>query len=97
MILLLALTIFIIRITKGKYQEFGLKVSLLPFLAALFDVVENIFLLIMLFNYDKPVFFLFPLIASTCAVIKFGLIIGCLVYFLGGIIVKMLYFFQIIE
>ena len=58
----------------GKIQKLGLYITLLPLIAGIFDVIENINLLIMLQN---PASFsaIVPFIASISALIKFSLLI----------------------
>ena len=59
---------------EGKFQEIGLYMTLLPFIAGIFDVIENINLLLMLTN-ESFIWSASPFIASLCASIKFGLLI----------------------
>jgi len=60
-----------IRRAEGKLQEIGLFMSLTPLIAGVFDVIENIHLLIMLGN-PSPIQPFIPFVASLSAVIKFG-------------------------
>ncbi|GAH23143.1 unnamed protein product, partial [marine sediment metagenome] len=70
---LFALILLFTRKLSGKIVDIGLYMSLTPLVAGIFDLVENINLLIML--NDTPNFASFvPLIASLTAFIKFGLL-----------------------
>ena len=74
------------RILSGKYQKLGLYISVTPFIAGIFDLIENINLLIMLQN---PMNFsaIVPYIASVSAVIKFAfLILGIAFFFIALIL-----------
>ena len=65
--------VLVSRILSGKLQTLGLYFSLTPLLAGVFDLIENINLLIMLQN---PTSFnsIIPFIASLSATIKFSLL-----------------------
>ncbi|TFG15422.1 MAG: hypothetical protein EU531_08420 [Promethearchaeota archaeon] len=74
------------RILSGKYQKIGLYMMLTPLIAGIFDLIENINLLIMLQNTTtfSPIV---PLIASISAVIKFSfLILGIGFFFIALIL-----------
>ncbi|MEJ2295282.1 MAG: hypothetical protein P8Y23_11005 [Candidatus Lokiarchaeota archaeon] len=74
------------RILNGKLQKVGLYMTLTPIFAGIFDIIENINLLIMLQN---PINFnaFVPFIASISAVIKFSLLfIGIGFFFLALIL-----------
>ncbi|MHA1724195.1 MAG: hypothetical protein ACTSYC_07460 [Promethearchaeota archaeon] len=77
--------ILITRHLEGKIENLGYKISLLIPLSGIFDVIENINLLIML---EKPTTFssLIPFLASICATIKFTLLIIGIVYFIIALI-----------
>ncbi|MHA1234477.1 MAG: hypothetical protein ACTSQL_05255 [Promethearchaeota archaeon] len=78
---LFALILLFTRKLSGRIVDIGLYMSLVPFIAGIFDIVENINLLIML--NDTPDFASFvPLIASVSALIKFGLLLVGAVFFL---------------
>jgi len=79
--------LLVTRRLEGKLQTIGLWMTLTPIIAGIFDVIENINLLVML---DKaPSFSSFvPLIASLTALIKFGvLILGIAFFFVALIMV----------
>ena len=78
---LFALILLFTRKLSGKIVDIGLYISLTPFLAGIFDLVENINLLIML--NDTPNFASFvPLTASITALIKFSLLLVGAIFFL---------------
>ncbi len=78
---LFALILLFTRKLSGRIVDIGLYMSLVPFIAGIFDIVENINLLIML--NDTPDFASFvPLIASVSALIKFGLLLVGAIFFL---------------
>ena len=78
---LFALILLFTRRLSGKIGDIGLYLSLTPLVAGIFDLVENINLLILL--NDTPNFASFvPLIASVTAFIKFSLLLGGAVFFL---------------
>jgi hypothetical protein len=78
---LFALIVYITRRLEGRIATIGLYLSLTPIIAGIFDLIENINLIIML--NDTPNFAAFlPLIASISASVKFGLLIVGMIYFL---------------
>ena len=78
---LFALILLFTRKLSGKIVDVGLYMSLTPFVAGIFDLIENINLLIML--NDTPNFDAFvPLIASITAFIKFSLLLVGAIFFL---------------
>ncbi|MFX0025560.1 MAG: hypothetical protein ACFE8M_04035 [Candidatus Hermodarchaeota archaeon] len=81
--------LLVIRKVEGKFQKFGLWMTLTPILAGIFDVIENINLLIML---DKaPTFSSFlPFIASLTASIKFGLLFLGIAFFFVALIMAII-------
>ena len=71
------------RILSGKLQRIGLYITLTPLIAGIFDVIENINLLIMLQNPTNFSTFV-PFIASISALIKFSfLILGIGFFFMA--------------
>lgn len=68
-----------IRWAEGKLQEIGLFMSLTPLIAGVFDVIENISLLIMLGNPSSIQPFT-PLVASLFAVLKFGFLFAGIIF-----------------
>ena len=78
---LFALILLFTRKLSGKIVDIGLYISLTPLIAGIFDLVENVNLLIML--NDTPNFASFvPSIASITAFIKFGLLLVGAIFFL---------------
>lgn len=79
--------VLVSRRLTGKLQNVGLIISLTPLLAGIFDLIENLNLLIMLNNPSNfPLFT--PLITSISASIKFGLLfIGIIFFFIALVIV----------
>lgn len=70
---------------EGKSRKIGLICSLLPLIAASFDLIENINLLIMQHNYPLTPLDIVASIASISALIKFGLLFISIAFFLYGI------------
>lgn len=79
------LILLVARLNSGRVQNIGLYLTLTPFLAGFLDVVENIFLLIML-NNPGTIVQLYPRIAAIAAGIKFGLLIVGLLFFLYALV-----------
>ena len=69
-----------------KLQNFGLFVTITPIIAGVFDVIENINLLLMIEN-DAYIEMGSPFIASLCASIKFGLLFLGICFFIVALIV----------
>jgi hypothetical protein len=81
---LFALILLVSRKLNEKILNIGLCMSLTPFIAGIFDIIENINLLIML---NEPAFASFvPLIASLSATIKFGFLIVGAIFFLVALV-----------
>jgi len=78
--------LLVTRNLEGKLQEIGLYMTILPFIAGIFDVIENISLLLML-TYDAFIWSLSPFIASLCATIKFSLIFIAIIFFIAALII----------
>ena len=74
------------RLNTGKIQNIGLYLTLTPFLAGFLDVIENIFLLIMLYKPGSIVQ-LYPRVAAIAAGLKFGLLLVGILFFLFALIV----------
>ena len=69
------------KLLSGRIQLVGLYMALIPFVAALFDAIENLNLILMLSSPTNfPSFS--PLLASIFASLKFGLIIIVIVFWL---------------
>jgi len=84
--LIAGLILLISRKLSGKIQLIGLYLTFTPFLAGLFDCIENILLLTMLNNpsgFSPGI----PLIAGIMATIKFSILLIGIVFFLAGIFV----------
>ncbi len=85
---LFALILFVSRKLDERILNIGLYMSLTPFIAGIFDIVENINLLVML---NEPAFASFvPLIASLSATIKFGFLIVGAIFFLVTLVLLVL-------
>lgn len=82
---LFALILLVSRKLNGEILNIGLYMSFTPIIAGIFDIIENINLLIML--QDPLAFASFiPLIASLSATIKFGFLIVGVIFFLVALI-----------
>ena len=80
-----ALILFFSRKLDDRVATIGLYMSLTPIVAGIFDLIENINLLIML--SETPNFASFvPLIAAISATIKFGFLIVGAVFFLVALV-----------
>nr|QEE17558.1 hypothetical protein DSAG12_03395 [Candidatus Prometheoarchaeum syntrophicum] len=84
--LLAGLILLVSRKLTGKTQLIGLYMTFTPFLAGVFDCIENILLLTMLNNPSvfSPVI---PLIAGIMATIKFSILFVGVVFFLRSFFV----------
>jgi hypothetical protein len=70
---------------EGRFKTVGLWMSLTPLISGIFDVIENINLLILLNTAPNlPAFA--PFFASLSACIKFGLLILGIIYFFIGLV-----------
>ena len=86
---LFALILLFSRKLSERILNIGLYMSLTPFIAGIFDVIENVNLLIML--NEAPAFASFvPFIASLSATIKFGILIVGAVFFLVTLVLLVL-------
>ncbi|MFX1515812.1 MAG: hypothetical protein ACFFC6_05840 [Promethearchaeota archaeon] len=79
---LAGITLLIVRkILSGQIQLMGLYITIVPFLAALFDAIENVNLILMLSSPTSfPTFS--PFLASFFASLKFGLLILVVVFWI---------------
>ncbi|MFX1327913.1 MAG: hypothetical protein ACFE91_07190 [Promethearchaeota archaeon] len=77
--LALGLIIIVLRRSEGKIQIIGLYFTLTPFLTGIFDIIENINLLIML---SDSISTFNPFIASLSALIKFSFLFAAIAYFI---------------
>ena len=82
---LFALILLVSRKLNEKILNIGLYMSLMPIIAGIFDIIENINLLIML-NEPSAFASYIPLIASLSATIKFGFLIVGAIFFLVELI-----------
>ena len=81
--------LLVTRKVSGSFQKLGLYVSIIALLSGLFDLIENIFLLIMFQNPSTiPTFA--PPIAAIMAAIKFSCLAIALLYFVIGIIIALI-------
>ncbi|MFX0012212.1 MAG: hypothetical protein ACFE9R_18000 [Candidatus Hermodarchaeota archaeon] len=87
---LFALILFLSRKFENRTATIGLYMSLTPIVAGIFDLLENINLLIMLNEYPNFAS-LVPLLASIFATIKFGFLLVGAIFFLIAIV---LFIFQ---
>ncbi len=80
--------LLVTRKVTGSFQKIGLYVSFIAVLSGIFDVIENMFLLIMLQNPSAiPIFA--PPIATIMATIKFSCLAIALLYFVIGLVVAL--------
>jgi hypothetical protein len=80
-LLLAGLTLLLTRKIEGRFHQVGLWFVTIPIIAAIFDAIENVNLLIMLLSPTAYIAFN-PLLASLCAGIKFALIIISIIWVL---------------
>jgi hypothetical protein len=78
--------LLVARELSGRWQTIGLYVSLVAILAGIFDVVENILLLTMLYAPPDTIISIFPATTGIMATLKFGGIFIALIYFIPGLI-----------
>ena len=83
--LALGLILLVLRRLEGKIHTIGLYFTLTPFLTGIFDVIENINLLIML-GTPTQISPINPLLASLFALIKFSVLFAAIGYFLIALI-----------
>ena len=73
------------KVFNETMSNWGYRITLVPFLAAIFDVIENINIIFMLTSPSSfPTFA--PLVTSICATIKFSLLVGTVIFWLVGCI-----------
>lgn len=81
--------LLVTRKVSGNFQKIGLYVSFIAIFSGIFDIIENIFLLIMLQNSSNiPAFA--PPIATIMAAIKFSCLAIALLYFVIGLIITLI-------
>ena len=73
------------RILSGRIQLVGFYMTIIPLIAALFDAIENINLILMLSSpANFPIFS--PFLASIFATLKFTLLIIVIIFWIGSVI-----------
>ncbi|MFX1451101.1 MAG: hypothetical protein ACFFCM_09685 [Promethearchaeota archaeon] len=87
--LALGLILLVLRRSEGKMQTLGLYFTLTPFLTGIFDVLENINLLIML-GTPTAITQINPFLASLFALIKFSFLFTAIGYFISALIMLMI-------
>jgi len=75
--------LLVTRNLQGKFQDRGLLMTITPFIAGIFDVIENINLVLMLTN-ESFIYSFSPFLASLCASIKFGILFLDIIFFIIG-------------
>lgn len=83
------LTLLISRRLSGKFQNIGIFMALLGIIPGLFDVIENINLLLML-ETPTSVSSINPLIASISATFKFGFLFISICFFVLVLIILLI-------
>ena len=86
---LFALILLFTRKLSGKIVDIGLYMSLTPIVAGIFDLIENINLLIMLNDTSDFAPFV-PLTASITAFIKFGFLVVGAIFFLVVLVLTLI-------
>ena len=81
--------ILVARQLKGRVQLIGFQISLTTPVSGILDIIENINLLIML-EYPTTFSVINPIIASSCALIKFSIIFVCIIYFIIAILMLLI-------
>ena len=84
--LTLGLILLVLRRSEGKMQTLGLYFTITPFLTGIFDVIENVNLLIML-GAPTSVSATNSFVASLCALIKFSVLFAAIAYFIVALII----------
>ncbi len=84
--LALGLILLVLRRSEGKMQTLGLYFTITPFLTGIFDIIENINLLIML-GSPTSVSATNSFVASLCALIKFSVLFAAIAYFIVALII----------
>ena len=84
--LALGLILLVLRRSEGKMQTLGLYFVLAPFLTGIFDIIENMNLLVMLSN-PTPILSINPFLASISALIKFSFLFAAIGYFVIALLI----------
>jgi len=77
------------RVFHEILNDWGYRIALVPFLAAGFDVIENINIIFILTSPSSYPSFT-PLVVSVCATIKFGLLIVTIIFWVMGLVFTLL-------
>ena len=77
------------RVFHGTMNDWGYRITLVPFLAAFFDVIENINIIFILTSPSSFPSFA-PLVVSVCATIKFSLLIVTIIFWVLGLVITLL-------
>ena len=88
--LALGLILLVLRRSEGKMQTLGLYFTITPFLTGIFDVIENVNLLIML-GTPTSVSAMNSYLASICALIKFSFLFAAIGYFIAALIIILVF------
>ncbi len=88
--LALGLILMVLRRSESTMQTIGLYFTLTPFLTGIFDIIENINLLIMLSD-PTSISIINPLTASVCALIKFSFLFAAIGYFVSALIILLVF------
>ncbi|MFW9973026.1 MAG: hypothetical protein ACFFDF_22765 [Candidatus Odinarchaeota archaeon] len=91
--LAVGLILIILRRSDNKMRTVGLYFTLVPFLTGIFDLIENINLLLML-NNPTSITIINSLTASVCALIKFSLLFAAITYFVVALIIIIVHKFS---
>jgi hypothetical protein len=87
--------LLVARELSGKWQKIGLYVGIISILAGLFDAIENIFLLTMLYAPNpNNIISIIPATTGIMATLKFGGIFIALIYFVPGLIAVVIKMFK---
>lgn len=84
--LALGLILLVLRRSEGKMQTLGLYFTITPFLTGIFDIIENVNLLIML-GTPTSISSTNAFLASICALIKFSILFAAIAYFIVALII----------
>ncbi len=91
--LALGLILLVLRRSEGSIHKIGLYFTITPFLTGIFDVIENINLLIMLANPISLSPFN-PILASLFALIKFSVLFAAIAYFVVALLMIIIHKFK---
>ncbi|MFX0135802.1 MAG: hypothetical protein ACFFDN_19320 [Candidatus Hodarchaeota archaeon] len=83
------LIVLVLRRSENKLQTIGLFMTITPFLTGIFDIIENINLIVMLSN-PTSILPVNPLMASISALLKFGFLFAAIIYFVIALIIVLI-------